>query len=153
MNGNVGLLGRLEDFSAAVRIPEGSIMCRYPPGCTVFMLVSLYFGAAAQAQTIWHVDDDAWMGGDGLTWQTAYKHLQDALAVAAYGDEIRVAGGTYMPDQDEAELLAAGVARVFHPGAAREVITAAVAELAAAAQHSHPLFAEPPAADQEKAKS
>lgn len=57
--------------------------------------------ASVQGQTTWYVDDDASTGGDGLTWPTAYKHLQDALAAATDGDEIHVAGGTYKPDQDE----------------------------------------------------
>lgn len=48
-----------------------------------------------------HVDDDAPLGGDGTTWSTAYKYLQDALAVATGGDEVHVAGGTYKPDMDE----------------------------------------------------
>ncbi len=35
---------------------------------------------------------------DGLTWETAFVRLDDALAVAFFLDEIRVAGGTYTPD-------------------------------------------------------
>jgi hypothetical protein len=58
---------------------------------------------AAIATTL-HVDDDAAPGGDGLTWATAYAHLQDALAVASVPangvDEIRVAEGMYRPDRD-----------------------------------------------------
>jgi hypothetical protein len=56
--------------------------------------------AGAHAGVI-HVDDDALPGGDGLTWPTAYRFLQDALAVAVDGDEIRVAEGEYRPDRDE----------------------------------------------------
>jgi hypothetical protein len=52
-----------------------------------------------------HVDDDAPLGGDGTSWDTAYRFLQDALANAeASGGsvvEIRVAQGTYYPDEDE----------------------------------------------------
>jgi hypothetical protein len=69
----------------------------YPAGLVVALLLT----APLQAQTTWHVDDDAAAGGDGTTWSTAYKYLQDALAVATAGDEIRVAQGTYKPDQDE----------------------------------------------------
>ncbi len=36
---------------------------------------------------------------DGCSWATAYPTLQDALAVAASGDELWVAAGTYYPDQ------------------------------------------------------
>jgi uncharacterized repeat protein (TIGR02543 family) len=45
------------------------------------------------------VDDNASAGGDGKSWATAHKHLQDALANASSGDEIWVAEGTYKPDQ------------------------------------------------------
>ncbi|CAN5640628.1 hypothetical protein BH09PLA1_BH09PLA1_09880 [soil metagenome] len=34
---------------------------------------------------------------DGATWDTAYADLQQALAIANFGDEIRVADGTYKP--------------------------------------------------------
>lgn len=56
----------------------------------------------ARGQTTRYVDDDAPLGGDGLTWPTAYRYLQDALAAAIAGDEIHVAAGIYRPDQDEA---------------------------------------------------
>jgi len=39
-------------------------------------------------------------GDDGTTWVKAFKHLQDALAVASSGCEIWVAEGTYKPDED-----------------------------------------------------
>jgi len=46
-----------------------------------------------------YVDDNASESGDGTSWLTAFKYLQDALAVAESGDEIWVAEGTYKPDQ------------------------------------------------------
>jgi len=58
-------------------------------------------GASATGQTIWYVDDDAPIGGDGGSWQTGYRYLQDGLAAANPGDEIRVAQGVYRPDRDE----------------------------------------------------
>jgi hypothetical protein len=47
-----------------------------------------------------YVDDDAPPDGDGLSWATAFKYLWDGLAVASYGDEVRVAQGTYKPDRN-----------------------------------------------------
>lgn len=46
-----------------------------------------------------YVDDNASANGDGTSWASAHKYLQDALADAEYGDEIWVAEGTYKPDQ------------------------------------------------------
>jgi formylglycine-generating enzyme required for sulfatase activity len=46
-----------------------------------------------------YVDDDAAPGGDGLTWGSAFRHLQDALDAARAGDTIRVAQGIYRPDE------------------------------------------------------
>ena len=49
--------------------------------------------------TAWFVDDDAEAGGDGSSWESAFRHLQDALAVATAGSEVHVAGGVYRPDR------------------------------------------------------
>ncbi|MHC4216992.1 MAG: right-handed parallel beta-helix repeat-containing protein, partial [Planctomycetota bacterium] len=61
--------------------------------------------ATATAQTTLYVDDDASPGGNGLTWASAYRFLQDALADAAGSGgavtEIHVAQGAYTPDLDE----------------------------------------------------
>ncbi len=60
---------------------------------------------AAQSRVI-YVDDDAGAGGDGASWATAYKYLQDGLADAnSAGEpvEIRVAQGLYRPDRSAAE--------------------------------------------------
>ena len=64
--------------------------------------VVLALAPNAVGQTTWYVDDDAPLGGDGTIWDTAFRYLQDALALADDDDEVRVAGGTYKPDQDEA---------------------------------------------------
>ncbi|MHC4804163.1 MAG: right-handed parallel beta-helix repeat-containing protein, partial [Planctomycetota bacterium] len=62
----------------------------------------LLITTAIQARTVLYVDDDAPAAGDGLTWSTACRFLQDALAGAGAGTEIRVAQGTYQPDRSEA---------------------------------------------------
>lgn len=55
--------------------------------------------------------------------------LMTALRAAGLG-HIRVVVGGIVPDEDEHALHAAGVARVFHPGAARDDIIDTVARLA-----------------------
>ncbi len=60
-----------------------------------------FMGSTAPGPTVIFVDDDAAFGGDGSSWSMAYKFLQDALANAVAGEEIRVAQGSYKPDQDE----------------------------------------------------
>jgi len=42
---------------------------------------------------------DATRNGNGSSWANAYKYLQDALSIAAGGDEIWVAEGIYIPDR------------------------------------------------------
>jgi len=46
-----------------------------------------------------YVDAAAAGAADGLSWSDALVYLQDALAVAEPGDEIRVAQGIYTPDR------------------------------------------------------
>ncbi|TKJ35763.1 MAG: hypothetical protein CEE38_14245 [Planctomycetes bacterium B3_Pla] len=48
---------------------------------------------------VYYVDDDATGANDGSSWADAYWCLQDALAAVQYGDVIRVAQGSYKPDQ------------------------------------------------------
>jgi len=56
-----------------------------------------------------------------------------ALRDAGLG-HVRLVVGGIVPDDEVEELLRAGVARVFHPGSAREDIVAAVRKLAADAR-------------------
>ncbi len=48
---------------------------------------------------VWHVDADAPGANTGTDWTNAFNNLQEALEAAAPGDEIKVAEGTYKPDQ------------------------------------------------------
>jgi len=50
-------------------------------------------------------------------------------------DHIRVVVGGIVPDNDEGDLLAAGVARVFHPGADVGAIVDDIKSLALEAQN------------------
>jgi hypothetical protein len=52
-----------------------------------------------QPWRILYVDEDVSGNNDGSSWTDAYNYLQDALMMASIGDEIRVAEGTYKPDQ------------------------------------------------------
>jgi len=56
------------------------------------------FAGSVSAQTVVYVDVDATDPPDGSTWCTAYRTLDEALAVAGADTVIRVADGTYMPD-------------------------------------------------------
>ncbi len=58
-----------------------------------------------------------------------------ALRAAGLG-HVRLVVGGIVPDGEAEDLLRAGVARVFHPGSAREDIVAAVRKLAADARGS-----------------
>ena len=66
------------------------------------MIVTL--AASVHAGSVLYVDDDASPDGDGRSWDTAYRFLQDALVTASSGSiaEIHVAQGIYNPDSDDA---------------------------------------------------
>lgn len=59
--------------------------------------------------------------------------LMDALRAAGLADVAVIVGGI-VPDEDEAALLGAGVARVFHPGTPMAEIARCVHDLAAQRQ-------------------
>ena len=61
--------------------------------------------------------------------QVCVPKLMRALREAGLADVTVMVGGI-VPDEDEQMLLDAGVARVFHPGAALDDITAFVREAA-----------------------
>ncbi|MBN2137438.1 MAG: right-handed parallel beta-helix repeat-containing protein [Sedimentisphaerales bacterium] len=57
---------------------------------------------AYEHQGVFYVDSSATGAETGATWADAFKFLQDALAAAGPGAEIRIAQGTYKPDQGAA---------------------------------------------------
>lgn len=61
-------------------------------------------GLRSSDAAVVYVDSGAADCGDGQSWATAYKHLQDALTAARNSGgtitEIWVAAGTYKPDRD-----------------------------------------------------
>ena len=73
--------------------------------CAYTVLIGLFLSSsAAHGGGVLFVDDDAPPGGDGTSWDTAYRFLQDALTDASGGgtSEVHVAQGIYQPDRDEA---------------------------------------------------
>lgn len=68
-----------------------------PNAWLIVPVLLLTMACAAGGQTIF-VDANAVGANNGTSWADAYNHLQDALATASSGAEIRVAQGTYKPD-------------------------------------------------------
>lgn len=62
------------------------------------LIFCLLLAQSGQGRII-YVDSDAPLPDDGTSWSSAYWCLQNALDIARYSDEIRVAKGTYKPDQ------------------------------------------------------
>jgi predicted outer membrane repeat protein len=72
----------------------------------------LFLAPSAIAKII-YVDDDARGANTGTSWANAYQCLQDALKVSISGNEIRVAQGTYKPDQGMGVTLGDRQARFY----------------------------------------
>ena len=62
----------------------------------MIMCAAAVLAGGANADIL-RVDDDANPNGDGSSWGRAFDSLTDALAAATAGDQIWVAGGTYIP--------------------------------------------------------
>lgn len=66
--------------------------------CVALVFLALGFAGREVRGQVIYVDDDAPIGGDGQTWQTAFRSLQDALAHSGpWTPEVRVAQGVYRP--------------------------------------------------------
>lgn len=63
--------------------------------------VTLYaqWTVSAIAGTVIYVNASASVGGDGTSWTTACKYLQDGLTAATGGKQVWVAKGVYYPDE------------------------------------------------------
>ena len=70
---------------------------KYSFGLVFTVLLQLAVGVSAQ--TVYYVDQGSVSDGPGNDWEHAYHHVQDALAVAEPGDQVRVAEGIYRPDE------------------------------------------------------
>ncbi|MHC5060421.1 MAG: hypothetical protein ACYTFK_04985 [Planctomycetota bacterium] len=73
-----------------------------------FVIMVLALSVSGASANVIYVDASSPLGGDGQTWSTAYKYLQDGLSGASDSDQIWVAQGTYNPDQDESGFVIPG---------------------------------------------
>ncbi len=62
-----------------------------------FLLMAMASGPLSAR--VLYVDAGVTTSGNGSSWSSAYKTLRIALTAASSGDEVRVAQGTYRPDQ------------------------------------------------------
>ena len=61
------------------------------------LLVAFLCQSLADAKVV-YVNAAAAPAGDGTSWPTACRFLQDGLGLTVAGDEVWVAAGTYYPD-------------------------------------------------------
>ena len=80
--------------------------------CATLLITSLSLASTASGDVVLFVDDDAPPGGDGMSWDSAYRFLQDAFAYADnqgnFTIEIRVAQGVYQPDRTQDNAKGSG---------------------------------------------
>lgn len=82
------------------------------PDAAFSMFFEVGSGAGGSGVQVLYVDARAKGANNGAGWVNAFVHLQDALAVATAGTEIRVAQGVYTPDKG-AEVEAEDVTASF----------------------------------------
>ncbi|MBV6438876.1 MAG: hypothetical protein EPGJADBJ_00504 [Saprospiraceae bacterium] len=63
-----------------------------------FVIVALLLLSEAHASVIYVRYDAPGPAWDGVSWQTAFQHIKEAMEVAQYGDEIWVSKGIYKDD-------------------------------------------------------
>ncbi len=86
----------------------------------VAAVCALVVGLSAPAPAkVVYVDDDAAGANTGSSWAEAFVYLQDALALAQPGDEVRVAQGLYRPDQNARVAVRHGTAVEIRPSGLR----------------------------------
>ncbi len=73
---------------------------------TIFLLLAMMTSSAVVEGGVIYVDTTS--NGGGSSWPDAYKYLQDAISVALDGDQIWVAEGMYMPDENLANPEGSG---------------------------------------------
>jgi len=75
----------------------------------IAVVLIIHLGLHSALARVIYVDDSAAGANNGTSWASAYKCLQDALAVSRSGDEVWVAQGTYKPDQHAVETARLGI--------------------------------------------
>ncbi|HRK05862.1 MAG TPA: hypothetical protein PLW14_12285 [Chlorobiota bacterium] len=65
------------------------------------LLVLFIVSAVAHAGDTIYVNAIAEPGGDGRSWNTAFRYVSDGISVAAAGDELWIARGSYPVDRGE----------------------------------------------------
>jgi hypothetical protein len=67
------------------------------------LLLALFFVTTGIHATVYYVSPNG-NNTSGLNWTNAYKNIQTALATATTGDEIWVAAGTYIIENEQTQL-------------------------------------------------